>query len=99
MTADAATSVGMPMAKLADATDKKLKGILPSFATTTNPIDLTAALLSNGRLFGDILPVIAEDPAADAFPGRDSPSPVPAMTSRRSRATPRRSASRPASLW
>ena len=67
MTADAATSVGMPMAKLADATDKKLKGILPSFATTTNPIDLTAALLSNSRLFGDILPVIAEDPAADAF--------------------------------
>ena len=32
--------------------------------------DLTAALLSNSRLFGDILPVIAEDPAAelrDAF--------------------------------
>jgi acyl-CoA synthetase (NDP forming) len=67
MTADAATNVGMPMAKLSAATDKKLKGILPSFATTTNPIDLTAALLSNSRLFGDILPVIAEDPAADAF--------------------------------
>jgi acyl-CoA synthetase (NDP forming) len=67
MTADAATAVGMPMAKLADETDRKLKGILPSFATTTNPIDLTAALLSNSRLFGDILPVIAEDPAADAF--------------------------------
>ena len=67
MTADAATDVGMPMAKLSAETDKKLKGILPSFATTTNPIDLTAALLSNSRLFGDILPVIAEDPAADAF--------------------------------
>ena len=67
MTADAATSVGMPMAKLSAETDKKLKGILPSFATTTNPIDLTAALLSNSHLFGDILPVIAEDPAADAF--------------------------------
>ena len=67
MTADAATAVGMPMAKLSGGTDKKLRGILPSFATTTNPIDLTAALLSNSRLFGDILPVIAEDPAADAF--------------------------------
>src|ERR1700716_3788118 len=67
MPPEAATAVGMPMAKLADETDKKLKGILPSFATTTNPIDLTAALLSNSRLFGDILPVIAEDPAADAF--------------------------------
>ncbi len=67
MTADAATAVGMPMAKLASETDARLKSILPSFATTTNPIDLTAALLSNSRLFGDILPVIAEDPAADAF--------------------------------
>lgn len=67
MTADAATTVGMPMAKLSAETDSKLKGILPSFATTTNPIDLTAALLSNSRLFGDILPVIAQDPAADAF--------------------------------
>ncbi|WP_022722322.1 acetate--CoA ligase family protein [Rhodopseudomonas sp. B29] len=67
MTADAASSVGMPMAKLAPETDSKLKTILPSFATTTNPIDLTAALLSNSRLFGDILPVLAQDPAADAF--------------------------------
>jgi acyl-CoA synthetase (NDP forming) len=67
MTADAATAVGMPMAKLSEETDRKLKGILPSFATTTNPIDLTAALLSNSRLFGDILPVIAQDLAADAF--------------------------------
>jgi acyl-CoA synthetase (NDP forming) len=67
LTADAATTVGMPMAQLAAVTDERLKGILPSFATTTNPIDLTAALLSNSRLFGDILPVIAEDPAADAF--------------------------------
>ena len=67
LTADAATNVGMPMAKLSAETDTRLKGILPSFATTTNPIDLTAALLSNSRLFGDILPVLAEDPAADAF--------------------------------
>lgn len=67
MTADAASAVGMPMAKLSAETDRKLKGILPSFATTSNPIDLTAALLSNSRLFGDILPVLAEDPAADAF--------------------------------
>ncbi len=82
LTADAATSVGMPMAKLAPETDVKLKGILPSFATTTNPIDLTAALLSNSALFGDILPVIAQDPAADAFligvpvagPGYDVPA-------------------------
>jgi acyl-CoA synthetase (NDP forming) len=67
MTADAATSARLPMARLAPHTAQKLKSILPSFATTTNPIDITAALLSNSRLFGDILPVIAEDPAVDAM--------------------------------
>src|SRR5260370_8806453 len=55
LTADAATTVGMPMAKLAPETDKKLKGILPSFATTTNPIDLTTAVLSNSRRVGHLL--------------------------------------------
>ncbi|MGQ0577295.1 MAG: acetate--CoA ligase family protein [Betaproteobacteria bacterium] len=67
MTADAATAVGMPMAKLADETRARLAKILPGFATTTNPIDITAALLTNSRLFSDILPVLAHDPAADAF--------------------------------
>ena len=32
-----------------------------------NPVDITAALLTNSRLFGEILPVIANDPSADAF--------------------------------
>ena len=67
MSADAATSVGMPMAKLADETRSELAKILPGFATTTNPVDITAALLSNSGLFSQILPVIARDAAADAF--------------------------------
>jgi acetate---CoA ligase (ADP-forming) len=67
MAADAATSVGMPMAQIAAQTRADLAKILPGFATTANPIDITAALLSNSRLFSDILPVIARDPAADAF--------------------------------
>ena len=67
MSADAATSVGMPMARLADETRSELAKILPGFATTTNPVDLTAALLSNSGLFSQILPVIARDAAADAF--------------------------------
>ncbi|HKQ24312.1 MAG TPA: acetate--CoA ligase family protein [Burkholderiales bacterium] len=67
MAADAATAVGMPMAKIADHTRENLARILPTFATITNPIDITAALLTNSRLFSDILPVLAQDPAADAF--------------------------------
>ncbi len=67
MTADLAAQSGVPLAKLSEDTRGALGKILPSFATTVNPIDITAALLNNSRLFGDILPVLAQDPAADAF--------------------------------
>ena len=67
LTADAATQAGMPLQPLADDTQDALRSILPGFATTTNPVDITAALLSNSRLFSDILPPIGQDPAADAF--------------------------------
>ena len=67
MAADAATDAGMPLAALSQETRGALGKILPGFATTTNPVDITAALLSNSALFGQILPVIAKDPAADVF--------------------------------
>ena len=67
LTADAASVANMPLEPLSPATQAKLKTILPGFATTTNPVDITAALLSNSGLFGAILPPIARDPAADAF--------------------------------
>ncbi|WP_088279891.1 acetate--CoA ligase family protein [Ideonella sp. A 288] len=67
LTADAATVAQMPLQPLADDTQAELRRILPGFATTTNPVDITAALLTNSRLFSDILPPIGRDPAADAF--------------------------------
>ncbi|HZP93749.1 MAG TPA: acetate--CoA ligase family protein [Burkholderiales bacterium] len=66
MAADAATEAGLPIAHLSEDTRARLKQILPSFATVANPVDITAALLTNSRLFSDILPVIARDPSADA---------------------------------
>ncbi|CAN5382326.1 acetate--CoA ligase family protein [soil metagenome] len=67
LTADAASAANMPLEPLSAETQTELRTILPGFATTTNPVDITAALLSNSRLFGGILPPIARDPAADAF--------------------------------
>ena len=67
LTADAASAAKMTLDPLSAATQTELKTILPGFATTVNPVDITAALLSNSRLFGSILPPIARDPAADAF--------------------------------
>jgi acyl-CoA synthetase (NDP forming) len=67
MAADAASETGLVTPVLSDDTRAGLARILPGFATTTNPVDITAALLGNSSLFGQILPVIAKDPAADAF--------------------------------
>lgn len=67
MAADAASDAGMTLAVLSDGTQAGLRAVLPSFAATANPVDITAALLTNSRLFSEILPVIASDPAADAF--------------------------------
>lgn len=66
MGTDAAIAQGLGLAKLSDDTQTDLRAILPAFAATVNPIDITAALLSNSSLFGQILPVVARDPAADA---------------------------------
>jgi acetate---CoA ligase (ADP-forming) len=67
LAADAASLSGMAMASLSGETQSRLRMVLPSFAATANPVDITAALLTNSRLFGEILPVIADDPSADAF--------------------------------
>jgi acyl-CoA synthetase (NDP forming) len=67
LTADAATQEAMPLEPLQADTQAQLREILPGFATVRNPVDITAALLTNSGLFGGILPPISRDPAADAF--------------------------------
>ncbi len=67
MGADASEEFGLPLATLSAETQKNVADRLPGFATTTNPIDITAALLSNSGLFGDVLPAVAQDPSADLF--------------------------------
>ena len=67
MLADAADSLGLPIAKLSDATKEKLREALASFAAVENPVDLTAALLGNKEIFGRALSAIAQDPAGDLY--------------------------------
>jgi acetate---CoA ligase (ADP-forming) len=67
MGADTAEEFRLPLAELSPETKRDVAAKLPGFATATNPIDITAALLSNSHLFGDVLPVVAKDPAADLF--------------------------------
>ncbi len=67
MGADAAEDEGLPLAELSQQTQAAVAAQLPGFATASNPIDVTAALLSDSGLFGKVLPEVAQDPAADLF--------------------------------
>jgi acyl-CoA synthetase (NDP forming) len=67
MAADAAHELKMDLAVLSQTTVSALAADLPSFATTTNPVDITAALLTNSALFGKILNVLAADTGIDVL--------------------------------
>ena len=67
MAADTAEEFALPLATLGDKTITALAAQLPSFASVTNPIDITAALLTDSRLFSNLLPVLAAEEAADLF--------------------------------
>ena len=65
LAADTAEELSLPLADLTDTTRGELNEILPGFATTTNPIDMTGVLLSNSSLFGKTLEIAGKDPSAD----------------------------------
>lgn len=66
LAADAAADHGLVLSRFAKATTDALTEALPAFATKTNPIDVTAALLTDSSLFGKVLPVLAADHSVDA---------------------------------
>ncbi len=66
MAADAAEKHGLALAQFDEPTQAELRAVLPEFGASGNPIDLTAALLTNSRMFSDILPVLARRDATDA---------------------------------
>ena len=65
MAADAAEELELPVVQFSEETRRRLSAVLPGFATATNPLDVTGALLGNDRLFADALPILAQDVASD----------------------------------
>jgi acetate---CoA ligase (ADP-forming) len=65
MAADAAEEFALELAPFADATSARLKRVLPAFATPSNPLDVTGALLTDSGLFGAALDVLGADDACD----------------------------------
>ena len=67
MCADMADEFDFPLAVLKEKTSERIKQALASFATCSNPIDLTAALLGNSEVFGKVLSALVDDPSGDLF--------------------------------
>ena len=81
--ADHAQSVGLEMASPSAATQTNLAKILPGFASTSNPVDMTSALRTAPGLFAQVLEQVANDGSADlyaiAFPASGAGYDVPGL--------------------
>jgi acyl-CoA synthetase (NDP forming) len=65
MAADAAEEMGLELPQFPEETQAKLRKVLPAFATPSNPLDVTGALLSDSGLIGAALGVLGEEDACD----------------------------------
>ncbi len=65
MMADAAVAAGLALAELDETTRAGLGAVLPAFAATTNPVDLTGQIVQQPHLLSAVLPVLAADPGVD----------------------------------
>jgi len=65
MAADAAEEMRLELPQFGEATREKLRQALPAFATPSNPLDVTGALLTDSKLIGAALGVLGEDDACD----------------------------------
>ncbi|WP_067624239.1 MULTISPECIES: acetate--CoA ligase family protein [unclassified Sulfitobacter] len=65
LAADAIARFGMTLAQFSPETEESIRQALPDFAASRNPVDITAALLSDSGLFGTVLPRAGEDAGVD----------------------------------
>ncbi len=60
--ADLAEMHGLAVPPFAEATKAALRGILPDFASTLNPLDVTAQAVQDPTVWSDAIPVLVRDP-------------------------------------
>lgn len=65
--ADALEIYGLELATLSTTTVSKLDLIIPSYGSSINPVDVTAAVMSAPDLFAKCLDILIEDPSVDAI--------------------------------
>lgn len=64
---DAIEGAGMTLSQLDADTVATLESIVPAYGNATNPVDVTAAVMSEPGLFERCLEVLADDPQVDAI--------------------------------
>lgn len=64
---DALEKFGLTLAKLSQVTRDQLDQIVPSYGNTANPVDVTAAVMSEPQLFERCVEVLAKDLEVDAI--------------------------------
>ena len=65
--ADHSSEYGIPMAEFGQRTAQELERVLPAFARTANPVDLTGQIQSVATLFRDTCFAIEAEPRAEAL--------------------------------
>lgn len=59
---DFCADIGLPLAKLTDDTETKLKAMLPAYAAIDNPLDITTVGLAQPQVFGNTAQAVLDDP-------------------------------------
>ncbi|NDI10001.1 MAG: acetyl-CoA synthetase, partial [Actinobacteria bacterium] len=67
LAADAIEKYGLSLAELSPKTREELDQIIPSYGSSANPVDLTAAVMADQKLFQRAIDVLSEDPGVDAI--------------------------------
>ncbi|MCH8504950.1 MAG: acetate--CoA ligase family protein [Ectothiorhodospiraceae bacterium] len=63
--ADRCSEMGIEIVQLQPATIEQLRPLLPSFASLSNPVDVTAGALADPESFANALRVVVKDPGVD----------------------------------
>ncbi len=63
--ADRATTRGLRLSRLSEDTNTLLRGVIPSFGSISNPVDVTAGVFNDSKILTDVIGGVLGDPQVD----------------------------------
>jgi acyl-CoA synthetase (NDP forming) len=60
--ADQSERIGLPLPAFAPQTQQALRAVLPAYASSLNPLDVTGGVLGNPQVFESIVDIVSQDP-------------------------------------